>query len=70
MIKLTPLFLYAQGVTGGVEVSLHAQGRVTALGRLFMRAGHVKHWTFNQQNGPACTFDEEVFFEVIAGLLP
>lgn len=70
MIKFTPLFLYAQGVTGGVEVSLHAESTVTMLGRLFMRAGHVKHWTFTQQNGAVCTFDEEVFFEVIAGLLP
>lgn len=70
MIKFTPLFLYAQGVTGRVEVSLHAESTVTALGRLFMRAGHVKHWTFTQQNGPVCTFDEEVFFDVIAGLLP
>ena len=48
-------------MTGGVEVSLHAESTVTMLGRLFMRAGHVKHWTFTQQNGAVCTFDEEVF---------
>ncbi|MFP2488072.1 hypothetical protein [Enterobacter ludwigii] len=39
-VKLTPVFLYGQGVTGCVEVTLHAEGCVISLGRLFIRAGH------------------------------
>ena len=68
-----PVFLYGQGVTGCVEVTLHAEGCVRSLGRLFMRAGHLSDWTFL----PAGTllrseqpFDENTFFGLILALLP
>lgn len=40
-VKFIPVFLYGQGVTGCVEVTLYAEGSVTSVGRLFMRAGHL-----------------------------
>jgi len=72
-IKFLPIFLYGQGVTGGVEVTLHAGGGITSLGRLFMRAGNVSDWTFNPYSNlsrPGQLFDEDIFFRLITSLLP
>lgn len=46
IVKFMPLFLYGQGVTGCVEVTLHAAGGITSLGRLCMRSGHSSGWSF------------------------
>ncbi|MDW8845551.1 hypothetical protein SD961_06500 [Erwinia sp. MMLR14_017] len=72
-IKFLPIFLYSQGVTGGVEITLHAGGGVTTLGRLFMRAGNVSDWTFNPHSTlprAGRIFDEDTFFRLITSLLP
>ncbi|MGK3144615.1 hypothetical protein [Pantoea sp. C2G6] len=70
-IKFMPIFLYGHGVTGCAEATLHADGAVTSLGRLFMRAGQISDWTFISLEGrPRQRFDEERFFELIARLLP
>lgn len=72
-VKFVPAFLYGQGVTGCVEVTLHAEGRVMSLGRLFMRAGHFSDWTFIPPGMLLRTvqpFDESTFFDLILALLP
>lgn len=72
-ITFTPVFLYGQGVTGCVETALHAGGVVTPQGRLFMRAGHVRDWTFSLPGGssrPGEHFDEGTFFCLILAILP
>lgn len=72
-MQFTPLFLYGHGVTGCVEVSLRAQGKVTPLGRLFMRTGTQDGWRLRPADvraGPECAFDEEAFFTLIGNLLP
>lgn len=73
LVKFTPVFLYGHGVAGCVEASLSDQGHISVLCRLFMRAGEVSHWTWRPANaptGPGGAFDEDAFFEMIAGLLP
>jgi hypothetical protein len=73
LIKFTPLFLYGQGVTGCVEVSLFAEGQLTPLYRLFMRAGDKTEWSgrpLEKYFGDMTLFTEETFFGMIQGLLP
>lgn len=72
-VTFTPVFLYGQGVTGCMETSLCTQGRVTVLCRLFMRAGENRDWTWRPANpftAQERAFGEELFFELIEGLLP
>ncbi|EBH6783560.1 TPA_asm: hypothetical protein G0D46_22955 [Salmonella enterica subsp. enterica serovar Java] len=72
-VKFVPVFLYGQGVTGCVEVNFHNGGLVTPLGRLFMRSGTVKNWTFvppGVLSRPGQGFDESTFFGLILALLP
>lgn len=72
-VKFVPAFLYGQGVTGCVEVTLHAEGGVMSLGRLFMRAGHFSDWTFTPPGALSRhgqVFDESTFFGLILALLP
>lgn len=72
-VKFTPVFLYGKGVTGCVEVTLHAEGCVMSLGRLFMRAGYFSDWTFTPPEMLRHTvqpFDENTFFSLILALLP
>ena len=72
-IKFTPLFLYGQGVTGCVEVSLYAAGKVTPVNRIFMRAGNNTGWRSTRLGSlsrPECIFDEDIFFEILADLIP
>lgn len=72
-LRFIPLFLYGPGVTGCVEVSLHAEGKGLALSRLFMRAGECTHWTCTRLGAlsvPVRRFDEEVFFEMLERVLP
>jgi hypothetical protein len=72
-VKFMPVFLYAQGVTGCVEVTLHIGGRSTSLGRLFMRTGKMNDWTFTPPgtlSRPGRIFDEGTFFNLILALLP
>lgn len=72
-VTFTPVFLYGQGVTGCVEAALHAEGHVTSLGRLFMRAGSVSDWTFTSPEAfsrPGSCFDESTFFGLMLALLP
>ncbi len=72
-VKFMPVFLYGQGVTGCVEVTLYAEGSVTSVGRLFMRAGHFSDWSFTPPGAlsrPGQSFDENTFFSLILALLP
>jgi hypothetical protein len=72
-VKFTPVFLYGQSVTGCVEVTLHAEGCITSLGRLFMRTGQFNDWSLTQPGAPALPgehFDEGAFFGLILSLLP
>lgn len=72
-VKFVPAFLYGQGVTGCVEATLHAEGSVTSVGRLFMRAGHFSEWSFTPPGAlsrPGQSFDESTFFSLILALLP
>lgn len=72
-VKFVPAFLYGQGVTGCVEATLHAEGSVTSVGRLFMRAGHFSDWSFTPPGAlsrPGQSFDESTFFSLILALLP
>ena len=72
-VTFTPVFLYGQGVTGCVEVTLYAEGSVTSVGRLFMRAGHFSDWSFTPPGAlsrPGQSFDESTFFSLILALLP
>jgi len=71
-VKFVPAFLYGQGVTGCVEVTLHDEGIVMPLGRLFMRAGHFSDWTFTPPgvlSRHGLVFDESTFFGLILALL-
>lgn len=72
-VKFVPVFLYGQGVTGGVEATFHDGRHTTLLGRLFMRAGTVNNWTFTPPGGLCPSgqgFDESTFFSLILALLP
>lgn len=72
-VTFMPLFLYGQGVTGCVEATFHTGGRVTSLGRLFMRSGTVNDWTFTPPGTLLRTgqlFDEGTFFDLALSLLP
>ncbi|MFK3663552.1 hypothetical protein ACI2I2_24090 [Scandinavium sp. NPDC088450] len=72
-IRFTPIFLYGQGVTGCVEVSLCKAGATNPLYRLFMRNGNQDAWswlpagTISRQSS---LFDEDAFFTMIEPLLP
>lgn len=71
-VKFTPVFLYGQGVTGCVEVSLCAEGAPVPLCRMFMRAAGHNHWTWRPagwSTQPGEAFSEDVFFNMIEGLL-
>lgn len=73
IVKFMPLFLYGQGVTGCVEVTLHAAGGITFLGRLCMRSGNLGGWSFMSPDAlslPVQHFDESTFFNLILALLP
>lgn len=73
MMKFTPVFLYGQGVTGGIEVTLCSEGRITPLYRLFMRSGEDANWsfsTFGRPAAPRTVFSENAFFDMISVLLP
>lgn len=72
-VKFTPVFLYGQGVTGCVEVSLSVDGYPTPLYRLFMRSGEDTRWTWSSSElttGRRSVFSEDAFFDMIAQLLP
>ncbi|UAN30477.1 hypothetical protein [Enterobacter sp. JBIWA005] len=72
-VKFTPVFLYGQSVTGCVDVTLHAEGGSTSLGRLFMRAGQFNDWRLTYPGAstlPGVHFDEGAFFGLILSLLP
>ncbi|SUI81574.1 Uncharacterised protein [Serratia quinivorans] len=71
--EFTPVFLYGQGVTGCVDVTLVASQQTSALCRLFMRSAESQNWTYTparKPGGQRVAFDEEAFFTVIAPLLP
>ena len=69
-IRFAPIFLYGQGVTGCVEVSLQYNGAATPLQRLFMRSGNDTGWTCAKPGGLSrTTFSENAFFEMIEALL-
>lgn len=73
VVKFVPVFLYGQGVTGCVEITFHNGRLVTPLGRLFMRSGMVKNWTFTPPGALSRlgqSFDESTFFNLIFALLP
>jgi hypothetical protein len=72
-VKFTPVFLYGQGVTGCVEVSLCNDNNVTPLCRMFMRSGESTDWVCSPSNMPTGhrrAFGEEAFFDMVEGLLP
>ncbi len=71
-VKFIPAFLYGQGVTGCVEVSLCVDNNLTALGRLFMRSGQDTDWRYSLTDAPGkrSAFDEDAFFGIIEPLLP
>ncbi|WP_075182365.1 hypothetical protein [Pantoea sp. 1.19] len=72
-ITFTPVFLYAQGITGCVEAAGHAQGRVTSLGRLVMCSGRENDWTFTPPGAlsrPGQRVDESTFFGLLMALVP
>ncbi|WP_435952679.1 hypothetical protein [Dryocola sp. BD626] len=72
-VTFTPVFLYGQGVTGCVEVSLHASGSLTSVCRLFMRTSESSEWTWRPSGHstlPGGVFCEEAFYNMISGLLP
>jgi len=72
-IRFTPVFLYGQGVTGCVEVSLSKDGATHPLYRLFMRNEYQDSWswlpagTISRQSN---LYDEDAFFTMIEPLLP
>lgn len=73
VVKFTPVFLYGQGVTGCVDVTLCVSGQITSLYRLFMRAGGDVNWTYSISGNvaaPRVVFSEEAFFEMSGALLP
>ena len=72
-IKFMPIFLYGQGVTGCVEVTLHDNSLLTSLGRLFIRNGRVSGWVFSSPEALSRAeklFDESTFFTLILALMP
>lgn len=72
-VKFTPVFLYGQGVTGGVEVTFCADGQITSLYRLFMRSSDNSCWSYSAYGSTASSrlaFSEDVFFDMIGSLLP
>lgn len=73
IVKFTPVFLYGQGVTGCVEVTLVVGGQFSALCRLFMRSAESAEWTYTSACKPAsqrAVFDEDAFFAMVDALLP
>lgn len=73
VVKFTPVFLYGQGVTGCVEVTLVVGGKSTALCRLFMCSAERSDWTYafiNKSAGQRSAFGEDAFFAVLDALLP
>lgn len=73
LVTFTPSFLYGQGVTGCVDITLYAQGDRRSLGRLFMRSCDAPDWTYMPSVSPGSrrvTFCEPVFFELLDSLLP
>ncbi len=67
----TPVFLYGHGVTGGIEVALSAEGSMTTTGRLYMKAGAQKAWSFTLNNSTTPErLTEEAFFSLIESLIP
>lgn len=72
-VKFTPMFLYGQGVVGGVEVTLCAGGQIASLFRLFMRSSDDVNWTYSASGSaaaPRIAFSEDAFFDMIGALLP
>lgn len=72
-VKFSPVFLYGQGVTGCVEVSLSSASSVTPLCRLFMRSSESTDWTCSPSGlstAPRRMFGEDAFFDMVEGLLP
>lgn len=72
-VKFVLAFFYGHGVTGGVEAAFHNEGLVTPLGRLFMRSGMVKDWTFTLPGAlfrPRQHLDKCTFFGLILAILP
>ncbi|BDH45601.1 hypothetical protein TUM12370_16450 [Salmonella enterica subsp. enterica serovar Choleraesuis] len=72
-VKFTPLFLYGQGVTGCVEVTLNTGEHTSRLARLFMRSAESLEWSYilvKRSGGLRKVFNEESFFAVIEPLLP
>ena len=73
MVKFTPVFLYGQGATGGVEVTLCGEGHITPLYRLFMRSCNEVNWSYSAYGSSTATitlFSEDAFFDMIGRLLP
>lgn len=73
LVTFTPSFLYGQGVTGCVDITLYAQGDRRSLGRLFMRSCDAPDWTYMPSVSPGSrrvAFCEPVFFELLDSLLP
>lgn len=72
-VKFTPVFLYGQGVTGCVEVSLRNDNNVTPLCRMFMRSAESTDWTWSPSGmatGHRREFGEDAFYDMVEGLLP
>ena len=72
-VSFTPAFLYGQGVTGCVDVSLCTEGSVNPLCRLFMRTGENRDWTWRpagNSTSPGGAFSEDAFFGMVESLLP
>lgn len=56
-----------------VNLTLHAAGGITFLGRLCMRSGNLGGWSFMSPDAlslPVQHFDESTFFNLILALLP
>ncbi|MBB1199804.1 hypothetical protein EGM70_05750 [Enterobacteriaceae bacterium 89] len=69
-IRFAPVFLYGQGVTGCVEVSLLKSGKVMPLQRLFMRSESHSSWTCSAPDSLSRTsFSEDAFFAMIEELV-
>lgn len=72
-VKFTPVFLYGQGVTGCVEVTLCTDNNVTPLCRMFMRSAESTDWTWSPSGmatGYRREFCEDAFYDMVEGLLP
>jgi hypothetical protein len=69
-VTFMPVFLYGQGVTGCVDVSLYTTGGMNTLCRLFMRSSEYESWSWSPvDGGNRKAFDEDAFFLMISGLL-